>query len=113
MSKRRMMIAGLLLLGACTREPRTDQELTARAQQAVDRKLGVQAQFSLMESAVAQHIACGHALPANATGGGQDFVYRDGRVILDNDPDFDAAAIQCDDAVSGVAPDNGDDGNAG
>jgi len=95
------MLAGLALLGGCSRAPRTDAELTARAQEAVDRKLGVQAQFSLMEANVANKIACGHAVAANSGGGGQDFVYRDNRVILDNDPDFDAAAIQCDDAVDG------------
>ncbi len=92
-------VAGLALLGACAQQPRTDRELTARAQEAVDRTLGAQAQFSLMEAVVAQQIACGHAVAAGKPG--QDFVYRDGKVILDNDPDFDAAAIACDAAVGG------------
>ena len=99
--KTRIMLAGLVLIGGCSGAPRTDQQLTARAQQAVDRSLGVQATFSLMEASVAQQIACGHAVAANSGASGQDFVYRDGKVILDNDPDFDAAAVQCDDAVSG------------
>ena len=88
----------LLLLGACARQPQTDQELVSRAQEAVDRKLGAQAQFSMMEASVEQHIACGHA---TANGTGQDFVYRDDRLILDTNVDFDHAAIQCDEAIGG------------
>ncbi len=87
------------MLSACQGKPRTDEELTSRAQEAVDRNLGVQAQFSLMEATVAQQIACGHAAAPGKSE--QDFVYRDGRVILDNDIDFDAAAAKCDEAVAG------------
>jgi len=90
----------VMLLAGCSGQPRTDEELTSQAQEAVDRKLGVQAQFSLMEATVAQQIACGHAAAAGQAG--QDFVYRDGRVILDNDIDFDDAAVQCDAAIGGA-----------
>ena len=57
----RTALACLLELGACSRPPRTDEQLTGRAEQAVDRKLGIQAQFSLVEATVSQQIACGHA----------------------------------------------------
>ena len=98
--------ACLLLLGACARQPGTDQELVSRAQEAVDQKLGAQAQFSLMEASVEQHIACGHA---TANGTGQDFVYRNDRLILDTNVDFDHAAIQCDEAIGGGNIQVGDD----
>lgn len=97
-------VAGLLILAACSHHPRTDRELQGEAQQAVDRKLGIQATFSLMESIAAQNIACGHASAPEAPGGGavdRDFVYRDRRVILDDDPDFDQAAVACDVAAGG------------
>jgi hypothetical protein len=102
----KIMIAGigLLLLTGCAGEPKTDAELSAQAHQAVDRQLGVQATFSEMEAIVGQQIACGHATaPASAAKPGveQDFVYQSGRLIMDNDPDFDAAAVACDDAAGG------------
>jgi hypothetical protein len=104
------MVGCLLVAGGCTNQPRTDQELIASAQETVNRKLGVQGTYSLMEAVVAKRIACGHvASPGNS---GQDFVYRNDKLILDNDPDFDSAAIECDAAVSGlggaVADNSGD-----
>ena len=93
-----------LLSGACARLPMTDQELQGDAQHAVDDKLETQAAFTLMESVVAQHIACGHAFAADAPNRGrvdQDFVYLHGRLIMDDDLDFDQAAMECDVAASG------------
>ena len=37
------------------------------------------------------------------------FVYRDERVILDSDPDFDKAAVQCDAAAGGLPDPGGND----
>jgi hypothetical protein len=93
-----------MLLAACARHPMTDQELQGKAQHAVDDKLETQAAFTLMESVAAQHIACGHAFAADAPNRGkvdQDFVYLHGRLIMDDDPDFDQAAMECDVAASG------------
>ena len=98
----RTALACLLALGACSRPPRTDEQLTGRAEQAVDRKLGIQAQFSLVEATVSQQIACGHASVQAVS---RDWVYRDGKVILDDDPDFDDAAVQCDAAIGEGNPD--------
>lgn len=86
------------MLSACSGQPRTDEELTGRAQQAVDRKLGIQARFSIVEATVSQQLACGHASAETVS---RDWVYRDGKVILDDDPDFDDAAVQCDAAIGG------------
>jgi hypothetical protein len=101
------MLVALMALGACSRTPRTDAELIGRAQQTVNRKLAAQARYSLMESSVAQQIACGHVSVAGSASHPpieQDFVYSGQRVILDDDPDFDAAAIRCDAAVNGGVP---------
>ncbi len=101
------MLAALMALSACSRTPRTDAELIGRAQQAVNRKLAAQARYSLMEASVAQQIACGHVSVAGSASHPsveQDFVYSDRRVILDDDPDFDAAAVRCDAAVNGGTP---------
>jgi hypothetical protein len=95
-------VACLIVVGGCSSPPRTDEEVIARAQEAVDRKLSAQATFSLMESAVTRQIACGHASVAGAAGKptlDQDFVYRDGNLIMETDANFDAAAVQCDAAV--------------
>jgi hypothetical protein len=100
-----MPLVLLAFLGACSNQPQTDAELTAQAQRAVDRKLSAQATFSEMEATVARQIACGHASVAGSASRAplnQDFVYRDKRLIMDDDPDFDGAAIQCDLAASGV-----------
>jgi len=91
-------LACLLTLSACTGQARTDEELTGQAEQAVDRKLGIQAQFSLVEATVSQQIVCGHAAAGTVS---RDWVYRDGTVFLDDDPDFDDAAVQCDAAIGG------------
>jgi hypothetical protein len=88
----------LVILSACQGAPDTNEKLTARALQAVDRKLGVQAQFSLVETTVSRQIACGHA---SADSVSRDWVYDGARVILDDDPDFDAAALECDEAIRG------------
>jgi hypothetical protein len=99
-----LALIGLMVLAACSQAPRTDAELTAKAQQAVDRELDAQATFSLMESVAAQNIACGHASVSGAGGRSvreQDFVYRGGKLIMDDDPDFDTAAVQCDVAAGG------------
>ena len=82
----------------------TDQELQGAAQHAVDDKLETQAAFTLMESTAAQQIACGHAFTADAPNRGrvdQDFVYLHGRLIMDDDPSYDQAAMECDVAASG------------
>jgi hypothetical protein len=92
-----------LACAACSSAPTTDAQLAGQARQAVDRKLGGQATFSLMETRVGQQISCGHA---TLNSGERDFVYQRGRLILDDDPDFDQAAIDCDAAAgaSDVAP---------
>jgi hypothetical protein len=82
----------------------TDQELQGEAQHAVDDKLETQAAFALMKSTAAHQIACGHAFAADAPNRSkvdQDFVYLHGRLIMDDDPDFDQAAMECDVASSG------------
>ena len=79
----------------------------SKAQLAVAQKLGGEMQFSQMQAAVSQQIACGQASPAGKAP--QVFVYRDGRVILDSDPDFDTAAIQCDAAAGGLPDPAGND----
>lgn len=90
----------LAAVAACQSEPRTDADLMAAAHLAVDRKLDRQATFSMEESAVAEQIMCGHAdYEGNPVG--RDFVYRDGKVILDSDPAFDQAASQCERAAGG------------
>lgn len=99
MGRTRIAIACLIGLAGCSGQPHTDAELIAQAQRAVNRKLAIQGQFSLMESAIAQKIACGHVGTPGTDG--RDFVYRDGKLILDDDPDFDDAAVQCDAAVGG------------
>jgi hypothetical protein len=88
-------VAALMVLAACGSKPATDLELLAKAHQAVDRKLDKQASFSLEESSVPNQIACGHA-DIDGDDLGRDFVYKDGTLIMDNDPGFDAAAAQCD-----------------
>jgi hypothetical protein len=88
-------LCAFLTLAACHSKPSTDVELLAKAHEAVDRKLDKQARFSLEESSVAHQIACGHA-DTDGDDLGRDFVYRDGTLIMDNDPAFDAAAAQCD-----------------
>jgi hypothetical protein len=98
------IIVGALLLAACAGHPQTDQELQGEAQHAVDDKLETQASFTVMEAVAAQRIACGHASAPDAPGRGkveQDFVYLHGRLIMDDDPDFDQAAMECDIAASG------------
>ena len=89
-----------LLLCGCARQPQTDRELTSKAQLAVAQKLGGNIQFSRMQAAVSQQIACGQAVRAGKPP--QVFVYRDEKVIVDSDPDFDTAAVQCDAAAGGL-----------
>ena len=79
----------------------------SKAQLAVTQKLGAETRFSQMQAAVAQQIACGQVAPAGKPA--QVFVYRDERVILDSDPDFDKAAVQCDAAAGGLPDPAGDD----
>ena len=93
-------LACALFLGACSRQPKTDEELVSNAQLAVAQKLGGKTQFSQMQATVSQQIACGQAFLLGQAP--QVFVYRDGRVILDSDPDFDRAAVQCDAAAGGL-----------
>jgi len=93
-----------LLLASCAQHPQTDEGLKGEAENAVDRKLDTEGTFTLMESRAAQQIACGHVFAAEAPGRGkvdQDFVYLHGRLIMDDDPDFDQAAMECDVAESG------------
>lgn len=106
------MFAGLLVV-ACLHEPTTDTELAGEAQQAVDKKLDAQGTFSLMEAVLSQHIACGHVTATNVPGRGnvdQDFVYQNSRLIMDDDPDFDSAAIACDLAAGGGNSADANDG---
>lgn len=96
--------SALFAITACSSRPTTDEALASEAQRAVDSKLGAQGVFTLMESVVAQHIACGHVAAANVPDRGnvdQDFVYQNGRLIMDDDPDFDSAALACDTAAGG------------
>ena len=81
----------------------------SKAQLAVVRKFGAETRFSQMQAAVSQQIACGQVAPAGKPA--QGFVYRDERVILDSDPDFDKAAVQCDAAAGGL-PDPADNDTA-
>jgi len=97
------MIAAFAI-AACTHQPRTDEELAGEAQHAVDDHFDVQGKFSLMEAVASRNIACGHVAATEVPGHGdvdQDFVYRDGRLIMDDDPDYDSAAIACDLATGG------------
>ena len=94
----------LMAMAACSSRPATDAALASEAQHAVESKLGAQGEFSLMESVVTQNIACGHVTASSVSGRGnvdQDFVYRDRRLIMDDDPDFDSAALACDMAAGG------------
>ena len=104
MRKAAAIVCVLLALTACAKRPTTDGDLQSETQRAVDRKLGAQATFSLMESIAKQNIACGHESAPTGAGGSmveQDFVYQNGRLIMDDDPAFDQAAIECDVAASG------------
>jgi hypothetical protein len=97
-------LALILAVAGCSGQPKSDQALAAEAQQAVDKKFDTRGQFSLMESVVSQDIACGHFAAADQQGRGQidqDFVYQRRRLIMDDDPDFDQAAIECDVAAAG------------
>jgi uncharacterized protein YgbK (DUF1537 family) len=97
--RRHALAAAILVVaGACSSTPKTDAQLAGTAQEAVDRKLGAQATFSLMETGIAQQVSCGHATTST---GERDFVYQRGRLIMDDDPDFDQAAIDCDTAAGG------------
>jgi hypothetical protein len=92
------------VLAGCANHPKTDAELQGEAENAVDQKLNTQATFSLMEAVASQDIACGHVSATEAPGRGhvdQDFVYLQGRLIMDDDPDFDQAAMKCDVAAGG------------
>jgi hypothetical protein len=92
-------LLALMGLSACSPKTRTDAQLQSAAQHAVESKLQTQATFSLMEVVAAQDIACGHVMATAAPGIGnvdQDFVYRSGKLLMDTDPDFDAAAVACD-----------------
>ena len=94
----------LLLLTSCASHPKTDADLQGEAENAVDQKLDTQGTFTLMEAVAAQQIACGHVSAPDVPGRGkvdQDFVYLRGRLIMDDDPDFDQAAMECDVAASG------------
>lgn len=104
MSRKFVVVIGLFMATACSRHPQTDSDLQGEAEHAVDSKLDTEATFSNMESIAAQKIACGHASAADALNRGkvdQDFVYLHGRLIMDDDPDFDRAAMECDVAASG------------
>jgi hypothetical protein len=97
-------LCALALLCACSRTPQTDADLQGEAENAVDQKIDTQGAFTLMESVVAQQIACGHVSAPEAPNLGkvdQDFVYLHGRLIMDDEPDFDQAAMECDVAASG------------
>ena len=97
-------ICGLLLVAACSGRAQSDQDLQSEAQNAVDTKLDAQASFTEMESSAEQQIACGHAFALDAPNRGKvdrDFVYLHGRLIMEDDPDFDQAAMECDVAASG------------
>jgi hypothetical protein len=95
-----VLILPLLIVG-CTQSPLTDAQLQGEAQQAVDRALGTQASFSLMEAVATHHIACGHASARSPVGSPieRDFVYRGRELILDGSQDFDQAAVECDRAA--------------
>ena len=101
----RLIVASAwIAVAACSAHPRTDDALAGEAQRAVDNKLEAQGQFSLMESVASQNIACGHVTASGVSGRGkvdQDFVYQNDRLIMDDDPDFDSAAIACDLAAGG------------
>jgi len=102
--RRNLTAIGLFALAACSQTPKTDAELAGAAQSAVDKKLDTQGTFSLMEAVLSQNIACGHVVAADAPGRGnveQDFVFQNDRLIMDDDPDFDSAAIACDLAAGG------------
>ena len=103
MTTRAAAAAVLLTFAGCSSAPTTDAQLAGQAQQAVDRRLGGQATFSLMETRIGEQISCGHA---TLSSGERDFVYQRGRLILDDDPDFDQAAVDCDTAAGAT------DGNA-
>jgi hypothetical protein len=92
-------LAAFIAVAGCSRQPHTDQELLAAAHQKVDRAIDRQAVFSMEEAVVAQQIACGHA-DYDGNPLGRDFVYRKGQLLLDSDPNFDAAAAQCDKAAA-------------
>jgi hypothetical protein len=99
-----MSVLTCAVLAGCTNHPKTDAELQGEAENAVDQKLNTQATFSLLESVASQDIACGHVSAAEAPGRGQvdqDFVYLHDRLIMDDDPDFDQAAMKCDIAAGG------------
>ena len=102
MLKHIALIYVVLQTAACSGAPRSDHDLTRQAERAVDDKLDVQGRFSLMEAVASQNIACGHVMASDTPGRSavdQDFVYKDGRPIMDNDPDYEAAAIACDRAT--------------
>lgn len=60
-----------------------------------------------MQAAVSQQIAWGQAAAVGKAP--QVFVYREGRVNLDSDPDFDTAAVQSDAAAGGLPDPAGND----
>jgi hypothetical protein len=104
MTRRVAVIGVAFLLAACSNHQPTDQELQGEAEYAVDAKLDTQASFTLMESSAEHRIACGHAFAPDAPDRGkvdQDFVYLHGRLIMDDDPSYDQAAMECDVAASG------------
>jgi len=104
LTKSFLSVFACLYLAACAQHPQTDDGLRGEAENAVDRKLDTEGTFTLMESVAAQQIACGHVFAAEAPGRGrvdQDFVYLHGRLIMDDDPDYDQAATECDVAASG------------
>jgi hypothetical protein len=105
MRRRTIALLGCIGLVGCSMAPQTDEQLAGQAQEAANRKLGAQATYSEMEAAIVLHIACGHAHAAGPSGTtiDKDFVYRDGKLLMEDDNGFDAAAAQCDAAVGGAA----------
>ena len=94
----------LSLLAGCARHDQTDQDLRGEAEHAVNTRLDTEASFTFMKSVAAQKISCGHASAPDMPGRGkfaQDFVYLHGRLIMEDEPDFDQAWMECDVAASG------------
>jgi hypothetical protein len=97
-------VCALLLMVACSPHRQSDQDLQGEAQSAVDSRLDTQATFSEMASSANQQISCGHVSAADAPNRGKvdrDFVYLHGRLVMDDEPDYDQAAMECDVATSG------------
>jgi hypothetical protein len=94
----------IFLAIGCSRAPATDHQLRRQAERAVDDELDAQGRFSLMEAVASLKIACGHVTAADVPGHGevdQDFVYREGHLVMDTDHGYEAARSACDRAAGG------------